>query len=166
MPCTRSVQPVHLFNLDACGSPTRTSVVYDRAVGSQASSWLKVGFHVEQQETRDHLRHHWSHEGCQKMMVNCGSTSLALSSTSRSKKPFICIHLRQEHCFDIRNSHEGDWTNCKKKSSVLQTAPTAHMDYFLRSSSSGQIPTHLIVETYTWPATNCAASRSSLGMTW
>ncbi|KAM3191164.1 hypothetical protein ACQJBY_068850 [Aegilops geniculata] len=47
MPCTRSVQPVHLFDLDACVSPTRTSVVYDRAVGSQASSWLKVGLHVE-----------------------------------------------------------------------------------------------------------------------
>uniref|UniRef100_A0A8R7U2X8 Uncharacterized protein n=1 Tax=Triticum urartu TaxID=4572 RepID=A0A8R7U2X8_TRIUA len=36
-----------MFDLDACGSPTRTSVVYGRAVGSQASSWLKVGFHVE-----------------------------------------------------------------------------------------------------------------------
>ncbi|VAH77482.1 unnamed protein product [Triticum turgidum subsp. durum] len=35
------------FDLDAYGSPTRTSVVYDQAVGSQASSWLKVGFHVE-----------------------------------------------------------------------------------------------------------------------
>ncbi|XBH62812.1 hypothetical protein VPH35_116931 [Triticum aestivum] len=45
--------------------------------------------------------------------------------------------------------HEGGWMNCTKKSSVLQTAPAAHTDYFLRSSSSGQIPAHLIVQTYT-----------------
>ncbi|XP_048562261.1 uncharacterized protein LOC125543057 isoform X2 [Triticum urartu] len=31
--------------------------------------------------------------------------------------------------------HEGGWTDCKKKSSVLQTAPAAHTDYFLLSSS-------------------------------
>ena len=51
----------------------------------------------------------------------------------------------------------------RRQKSVTYITPVCSDFLFLYS---GQIPAHLIVETYTWPATNCAASISSSGMTW